>query len=232
MKVHSRLLIYLIFTVLLGGQWSTTPAWAEKKPYRCSQYLKQKLSASDSQVTTEGLDQVFQKAFHRSAIYECYSCHQNVIRLFRAFQKKYPQIKASDFKVLYIATTNLTQNLNTNATFKVNLGRGGFMNGQRVKYVEWRLHVILEHQGRIYDLDYTDKPTPVNKAEYYDSFFTTQNLWSENVKRRLGRLPKLLVYAIPGEWYLDTDSFTADTDEFHQAIFDTFEGQELEDYFR
>ena len=99
-----------------------------------------------------------------------------------------------------------------------------------VDYLGWRYHVVLEYQGRIYDLDNTNQPRPVNGQEYLRTFFMTPEIIDKRGGKAKGNRDDLLVFVIPGERYLLTNPEYLDENIFHSLIFSENSPQPLVPY--
>ncbi|MGZ3749234.1 MAG: hypothetical protein ACXVCD_17990 [Pseudobdellovibrionaceae bacterium] len=89
-------------------------------------------------------------------------CPDNIFHLFRELKAKHPHDDFSKTQVLYLYsrwTTSLRHDFK-NIKFKPLRSRDGKQNS-------WHFHVILLHQGLIYDYDYDINHTAVPVAKYF-----------------------------------------------------------------
>lgn len=167
----------------------------------------------------QALDRVFTKAFCDSQIYQPELCHANVIQLFRQFKKYYPDVSPYEFNVLYITTEKWVNELEDSETgFHVTSARESYENGEPKVYTEWKYHVVLEFRGRIYDLDYTDQPKPVLAKDYLLSFFMSEELIELYEGELRGDMRELLVYVVPGYFYLNMSAEDSSKAETHYQL--------------
>lgn len=185
---------------------------------------------------SELIDQVFKDSFFNPDIYSCYYCNRNVVRLFQQIKLAYPEIEADEIRVLYISTKNNVNKLLARESvknlrnFQVKKARDGYINGQSHKVIAFPFHVVLEFNGRIYDLDFTDQPTPISSQDYLNEFFLSDNIQSNQTVTQADLHEDLIVYVVPGLRYLTTpEDFTLKM-WFHLSIFARFEPMPLVDY--
>ena len=88
------------------------------------------------------------------ANYKSLWCPTNVFNLLRRLEQA--QVDFSRAKVWYIVPSDATQNLHPKAARS---GTAGAVN-------EWSFHVVIEIDGRILDLDYTDRPEVASLPAY------------------------------------------------------------------
>ena len=188
------------------------------------------------------LDAAFTDIYSDNYTYQCDYCHGNVIRLFESLTHQLPHLQPNEFKVLYITTQKWIEKRTEEASFHVQNARDeysyGFVEklfGPKIsqalgfkekpkKFVNWKFHVVLEYQGRIYDLDYTNKPQPIEGADYLDKFFITQETIDKHNDvsgmdyELQGKKEDLFVFVIPGEKYLLTPPHHTNTRSFHSTL--------------
>ena len=119
--------------------------------------------------------------------------------LYKSFKAEIPELSPSDFNVIFIAPEYWV----TSSTYE---------NYSKIAYKHPRInknatdlkidfHAVLEYNGRIYDLDYTKEPTPIDKADYIANYF-----YSKNKKHEFQRdkpLTELRAVVVPGKHYLN-----------------------------
>lgn len=169
----------------------------------------------------QALDEVFARVFCDSHIYQEGDCHSNVIALYRQFKRYHPDITPNEFNVLYITTEQWPADIaqiEPESGFHVTTAREGYENGESVKYVEWKYHVALEFRGRIYDLDYTDQPNPVSAEDYLLNFFMSEELIDLYDGELRGDMSELIVYVVPGYFYLGMSQEDSHKKQTHADI--------------
>lgn len=164
-------------------------------------------------------DQVFKSVYKDWKAYKCEQCHNNTIRLFKAFKDQIPNLKASEFKVLYITTPEWINNFLDRDAFHVKQARSGYVNGEVALFINWKFHVVLEYRGRIYDLDNSNKPRPSDSHHYLEDFFMDKSLIEEYSGQIRGDREELLVFVIPGDQYLSVSPEYTNNIEFHKSLF-------------
>jgi len=147
-----------------------------------------------------------------SDIYRPHECFKNVIRLFRELRNRLPELDQLDFNVLVIMDPAIEQLMRPRSYiahllkpnpppsyFAVipNRSDGNMMN----------FHVVLEYQGRIFDLNDTREISQYGQAtsDYFKTFFIQGSAIKNLLKGTdvVGRTPEeLYVYTFPGSFYL------------------------------
>ena len=179
----------------------------------------------------EALDAIFSKVFCDSHIYQPDQCHSNVLQLFRQFRRYHPEISPNDFNVLYITTEKWVQDLDASEDgFHVTTARKGYENGESTEYVEMKYHVVVEYRGRIYDLDFTDQPSPVNAEDYLLEFFMSEELIELYDGELRGDMSELLVYVVPGHFYLNLSTEDSSKEQTHVQLMEDNDPQSLVGY--
>ena len=173
------------------------------------------------------LNKAFETAFSDAEVYKCSHCSGNVIRLFDAYKEAIPKLKEEDFNVLYFATQEWIQNLTPATHFHVQNARGGSEIAQLKKAMGFAYHMVLEHKGTIYDLDFTENPNPIGYRDYLTQYFMTKDQIQSSDGQLKGSKEDLLVFVVPGESYLNTDPAYALKVPFHRYLILTHEPQSL-----
>ncbi|MDX9730893.1 MAG: hypothetical protein RBT63_03895 [Bdellovibrionales bacterium] len=85
----------------------------------------------------------------------------------------------------------------------------------------WRYHVVLEHKGLIFDLDYLNRLTVSSVRYYIDSF-----IHSDALKQESGyaswKFHELGAFVIPGERYLLVPAKRIDQADFSGGMFGVY----------
>lgn len=121
----------------------------------------------------------FSDAFY-SKLYQPSNCYENVIRLVKRFKRRGIPFDAKRARIVYIFTP----------------GRRVQGLATRTGPDSWYFHTVLEYEGRVYDLDFTDAPKGVTRAKFLDKMF----LGSGEARERL--LDEIRVRPIPANEYL------------------------------
>ncbi len=141
------------------------------------------------------LDILFQRAFKNPKIYKPSHCAENSIRLFRFWQANLDNaLQMKDFKIHYIARPETLQG------YKRFFFSTLFARELSYKEkVSWRYHVVIEYDGDIYDMDYTNTPRVLSARDYFSKDLI-DNTFIESLdggRRSSGN--KLRILTIPGE---------------------------------
>lgn len=159
--------------------------------------------------TAQTMSDVFHEAYYNSKIYQVNQCQSNVIRLYNLFASTVTDLNIEDFHVHIIYSKYGIGTINGPSHKKVlpSRSRNNFLYDNVVKkpYNLWLYHVVLEYQGKIYDLDYGPKAVVFDSVvDYYNHMFdgqlTVGRFGPSAKKYAVDR--ELLVYRVPGAAYL------------------------------
>ena len=210
--------LYLI--VLCICIYGTNQAWAEKRS--CNIF-----SWESSQVAHSSLNQIFKDNFSNSTIYKPSYCYNNVYRLFKLFQHLHPGLKAGDFKVYFFTTKYWVQYRDEQIKFQLVEQR----KNPQVEFTSgWKFHVVLEYKGVIYDFDFSNQAQPMKFDNYISRFFDKAQVVNANQGVHIGGASHILVYKIPGRFFLEKHKHIIDVEEFHYLLFKKFKPKPLTDY--
>ena len=186
----------------------------------CTKLINEK---SQNQLKTN-IDKSFAKLFAEPNIYLRAECEENVVRLYQAIKETHPNVSASDFKVLYIASKEFFRFKGVVSRTKVRTkkARYTYEDGQPSP-VSFNHHVVLEYNGKIYDLEYTDKPvTPTIHDYFKGNFYSAEGIIADP-KSKLDRdVPRedLDILVIKGEDYLNQSPREAAKLSFFEKLID------------
>jgi hypothetical protein len=215
------------FSLLLWSLFYVPQALASESAV---QYSHCKDLLSDTTPSVFDLESIFRGVFNRKSVYRSRECHANVIRLFAEFKKEIPSLQPQDFKVLYIATSTWASAMYDEKGFHVTNAREGFRQGELHEFANWHYHVVLEFEGRIFDLDFTDKPQTLDRQSYMEEFFVSAGLIQEYKGRVWGHPDDLLVMVVPGDQYLTHAAQRSHSYEFHKKMLSDYPALPLSVY--
>ena len=182
-KVTFRVTFFFLITFLLSSTL--------KADLVCPQALVSETHSLAS------LKRVFNEAWYKKDLFCKSKCHENVISLFLALKNEIPELKAEDFKVLFI--THPKQRGYFITGFEVQDTRENSRNSP----LSWGYHVVLEYEGHIFDLSRA-RPLIYQKSEYLSGFIINSFTDFAFFKRR-DAVSDLVLYSISGENYLQPD---------------------------
>ena len=143
--------------------------------------------------------------------YRAYHCDFNIHSLLQRMSQQRISLRGS--YVLYLYDPE-----DLGALF----GNGGYSDGinpssprQRVR--AWGFHVVLDYQGMILDLDYTEEPLIVPIQEYFMSMFPEES-------------SQMFVRPIPTSDYLRDYTEDGDHSYFYYLLDSPYPGYPVEDY--
>jgi hypothetical protein len=180
-------------------------------------YFAALICDADCRDLTEKVSNAYVTAWDDPCVYRERYCALNVIRLYNYLKKMVPELEPEDFKVIYVTRPGGWDYYihEFDKDFSVLRSRVGL---KKAKVLNWRYHVALEYQNRIFDLDFNDHPTISTKDQYVSDLFVSRDLRSEHINLS-GSIDELAVYSIAGNRYLLARTTKAQKKEFHDWIF-------------
>ncbi len=190
--------------------------------------MRECLNSVLEKTTTFGqkeMDKRFHKLYHYCSFYGSGFCRSNVYFLLEEIKKLYPQIDLSDFKVLYLTTENRINRETQKAKFYVKDAREGRSKSDVKSHpiTGWIYHFILEYNGRIYDLDYTNQISSIAKSTYIKNFFISDHSTVLNSKMldtnaQFVSPEEILLFEVDGEKFVDNVLAGIDFADFHRYL--------------
>jgi hypothetical protein len=138
-------------------------------------------------------------------------CYDNVIRLTKQLEKELPGFDLEKSKVLYIISPEI----------------GALGLSTRTGHDPWAFHVVLEHDGKVLDMDFAGKQTVLSLDDYLKKMFLFESKEAEVVMNAIGVTPvdnkkileSLKIRPIPAKDYLKDYGY-ADLEGDHRPMHD------------
>ncbi len=146
-------------------------------------------AAANSPASTNKCSAVYAKsvldifAEENSLHYQCYQCADNIYFFLKQIRNLSPETDLTRSKVLYIyARAYEAKNGYTGLTVTPLRSRTGTVRP------DWNFHVVLFHEGQIYDFDHNNEARPVPARQYFQEMFNVgprqKSSWLTKLRER------------------------------------------------
>jgi len=119
------------------------------------------------------INRLFSATFFDHMVYQAGICGENILRF--THQLHQAGLTQNDQYVLYLIYQSSSIDLENapNDLYRAPL----FPKSARAFQKTWHYHVVLSSNGLIFDYDFTDAPSPIAIAEYFEQMFTNQYIF-------------------------------------------------------
>ncbi len=124
------------------------------------------------------LENIFQEQYYSTEGYECSFCFFNAGELARTIKTRLGQeVDEKDLTIIVVKHKDVSNPVMDEELFQIQYGivgmqpRKGQTSDNGRTYAVWKYHAVLEHKGKILDLDIKEGKGPLPIRQYFDEMF-------------------------------------------------------------
>jgi hypothetical protein len=143
------------------------------------------------------LEKVLAAVFKEPKIYTASICRRNAQRLAKHLEREVAGFDLKRAQIWYIRADRSEGK-------KIYAFEG---RTNRVNQKEWSFHYVLEYQGKVLDLDYTDTPTLIDERQYLERMYLGASNAVSDAKRN-EILQEIRVTKIPADRFIHEETIS------------------------